>query len=213
MRLTILYDNESARKDLVPDWGFSALVETDGGDRILFDTGGRGNILMGNMTRLGVEPDSIAHVFISHAHFDHTGGLSAFLERNSDVIVYAPPSFRGVRGVRELRYLDEPETLMPGVFSTGELAGIEQALVVETSKGLVVVVGCSHPNMAEILGAASRFGSLYGIVGGFHGFSEVELFNGLGLICPAHCTQHKAEILERHGPRCITAGAGTVIEL
>ena len=85
MKITIIYDNTAYKKSFQADWGFSCLVEVDNTPKILFDTGADGSILLSNMKKLNINPDSIEEVFISHVHFDHTGGLSAFLNVNSDV--------------------------------------------------------------------------------------------------------------------------------
>ncbi len=81
MRITVLYDNTVYKEGLRADWGFSCLVEIppQGGRKFLFDTGANGSILLSNMEKLNIDPRSIDEVFISHAHFDHVGGLSAFL--------------------------------------------------------------------------------------------------------------------------------------
>ena len=109
--------------------------------------------------------------------------------------------------------VSEPLKITESVFSTGELDDIEQSMAVETDKGIVLIVGCSHPKMAHILKAASQFGKVYAIVGGMHGFSEFELFKDLDLICPAHCTAHKAQIKSRYPDKYVGAGAGKVIEI
>ncbi|MCK5784838.1 MAG: MBL fold metallo-hydrolase, partial [Desulfobacterales bacterium] len=93
MQITILYDNTVWDKNLVSDWGFSCLVESNN-QKILFDTGAKAEILVGNMKKLGLDPLEIDSVFISHDHWDHTGGLSAILETNP-VRVYVPESFAG----------------------------------------------------------------------------------------------------------------------
>ena len=72
MKITIIYDNTVFRKNLRADWGFAVLVETYG-KKILFDTGASGSILLANMEKLGIAPDGIRDVFISHPHFDHIG--------------------------------------------------------------------------------------------------------------------------------------------
>jgi len=93
------------------------------------------------------------------------------------------------------------------------LQGIEQAMSVETGKGLVLFVGCSHPRMELILHAAKQFGELYGIIGGLHGFNQYELFAGLKLICPTHCTQHKAELKKKYPDQYLEGGVGRVINI
>jgi 7,8-dihydropterin-6-yl-methyl-4-(beta-D-ribofuranosyl)aminobenzene 5'-phosphate synthase len=212
MKITIIYDNTFYSRGLQADWGFASLVETPERN-ILFDTGTKGIILLQNMKKLGIEPSQIDDVFISHNHFDHTGGLSSFLHENNDVNIYLPPSLRGVREGNEIFHVDKPMKMYENIYSTGELDGIEQSMVVSTPKGMVLVVGCSHPNMEHILNAAREFGELYGIIGGLHGFKEYVLFENLELICPTHCTKHIEEIKHLYPEKYIKGGAGRVIEI
>jgi 7,8-dihydropterin-6-yl-methyl-4-(beta-D-ribofuranosyl)aminobenzene 5'-phosphate synthase len=212
MKITILYDNIVFLSGLKPDWGFSCLVETHNRN-ILFDTGSNGSILLENMKKLDIDPLSIDEVFISHAHFDHVGGLSAFLNENNNVKIYVPISLRGIRNAKEIIYVDEPMTLHENIFSTGELDHIEQSMAVKTDKGLVLIAGCSHPKMKNILKAASQFGKVHAIIGGLHGFNEFELFKDLGVICPTHCTQYIAEIKSLYPEKYIEGGAGKIIEI
>ena len=212
MKITIIYDNEVHRQGLQSDWGFSCLVEADNIPTILFDTGAKGTLLLSNMQKLDIDPASIDEVFISHAHFDHTGGLSAVLDVKSDVPIYVPYSISGIRGATEVIRVSEPLEIHENVFSTGELEFIEQSMAVKTDRGIVLVAGCSHPRMSSIFEAASQFGSICGIVGGLHGFQEFELFKGLELICPTHCTYYKEEIKALYAEKCIAGGAGRVIE-
>jgi 7,8-dihydropterin-6-yl-methyl-4-(beta-D-ribofuranosyl)aminobenzene 5'-phosphate synthase len=212
MKITIIYDNAAFKKELQADWGFSALVETDNNLKILFDTGGNGKILLLNMEKLGIKPDLIDEVFISHAHFDHTGGLSEFLNVNNGVKIYIPPSFRGLKG-REVVEVSKPTKIHENIFSTGELEEVEQAMGIMTEKGSILIVGCSHPKMSHILDTASQFGKVHGIIGGMHGFSEFELFKDLEIICPTHCTQHKAELKKLYPQKYIEGGAGRIIEI
>ncbi len=212
MKVTIIYDNTSFDKKLKSDWGFSALIEIENTPKILFDTGGSGKVLLSNMKKLNIDPKNIEEIFISHAHFDHTGGLSAFLSENENVKIWCPPSFRGVKNAKEVVKINKPLKLHKGVYSTGELENIEQSLCVETNKGIVVIAGCSHPNMSNILKTASQFGNLYGIIGGLHG-TKPESLKNLNLICATHCTQHKKEIKKLYPKEYIEGGAGRVIEI
>jgi len=212
MTITILYDNESKIEGLDADWGFSCLIEAYG-RRILFDTGGNGSILLRNMDALNIDPLSIDEVFISHIHFDHTGGLSAVLDINHSVTLYAPSTLRGVFHVKEIIYEDEPAQLDENFCTTGLLDNMEQSLAIQTEKGLVVIVGCSHPGVGNILQAATRFGKPYMLIGGLHGFDEFELIKELQLVCPTHCTQHIAEIQSIYPDKYIQGGVGRVIEI
>jgi len=212
MKITIIYDNELYKKDLTPDWGFSCLVEVENCPKILFDTGANGSILLGNMKKLGLDPKSIEEVFISHAHFDHVGGLSDFLRVNNQVKIYVPVSFAlDPSMAKEVITVTEPLQIHGNIYSTGELQGIEQSLVVKTKKGLVVIAGCSHPGVREILHAASEIGEVRTLIGGLHGFNEFNLIDNLDNICPTHCTQFIREIKDLYPDKTIEGGAGRVI--
>ena len=213
IKITIIYDNKAYRKDIEADWGFSCLIEVEDTPIILFDTGEKGGILLRNMEKLSIDPGSIDEVFISHAHFDHTGGFSHFLKVNKDVRVYVPASFCKPLGAKEVINVKESLQIHQNVFSTGELSRIEQSLVIRTDKGLVVVAGCSHPGVVPILGTASQFGEVYALIGGLHGFSEFDKVKDLELICPTHCTQYKSEIKFLYPEKFIEGGAGRIIEI
>jgi 7,8-dihydropterin-6-yl-methyl-4-(beta-D-ribofuranosyl)aminobenzene 5'-phosphate synthase len=88
-RITILYDAFSDSKDIVRDWGFSALVEHEG-KRILFDTGNNASIFEHNVKALGIDLTKLDFVVISHRHADHSTGLKYVLRVNPSVTVYAP---------------------------------------------------------------------------------------------------------------------------
>jgi len=135
MKVTIIYDNTASRIDLQADWGFSALVEVKE-RKILFDTGANGRILLSNMQKLKLDPKEIEDVFISHLHWDHTGGLSSFLQLNNKVRLWIPSYFSEAKNAREVIEVRKPTKLHEGIYSTGELDGIEQSLCVETKKVL-----------------------------------------------------------------------------
>ncbi|MBN2080118.1 MAG: MBL fold metallo-hydrolase [Spirochaetes bacterium] len=211
MKTTIVYDNTAFRPDLQADWGFSSLVEVHG-RRILFDTGARGEILLANMNALMIDPGSIDDIFISHGDFDHCGGLPVLLERTTNVTVWLPRSYPHAPGATKCVVVDGPRKLYDGLYSTGELANIEQSLCVETRKGIVIIAGCSHPPMERIIETASAFGPLHGIIGGLHGNSP-ESLTVYTMICATHCTLYKEEIRILYPEKHIEGGAGKVIEI
>jgi len=230
LRLTIVYDNNDYDRRLETKWGFSCLAE--GLEKtILFDTGGDSATLLRNMRELNIDPAEIDAVVLSHIHGDHVGGLSGFLEENSDVIVYLPHSFPEsfrdrVRTLgAEVDQVSEPSQLFAGVYTTGELGnGIkEQSLVVTTSKGLVIVTGCAHPGVVNIVRKARDIvaeDAVYLVIGGFHLVgtstsqieSVIEEFRQLGVrkVAPCHCSGDETRRLFRqeYGEDYIESGVG-----
>ena len=213
MTVTIIYDNEVRERGLKADWGFSCLVESEDIPPLLFDTGASGPILFHNMKRLGLNPEQVRIVVISHAHLDHAGGLPSFLEANRDASIYVPASFAKVIPGRRVTLVRDSLQICEKVFTTGEIRGIEQSLAIDTGSGILVVTGCSHPGVGEIINAASKYGRVDGIVGGLHGFRDFKRLNGLSLVCPCHCTQYKSEIKELFPRQCVGCGVGLVLNL
>ena len=164
------------------------------------------------MEKLEINPKEIEDVFVSHPHWDHVGGLSSFLRVNDQVKLWIPSYLPEAGNAREVVEVKKPTKLYEGIYSTGELEGIEQSLCVETERGIVIVVGCSHPRMEHILHVASRFGRVYGIIGGLHA-TEPKSLRNLDLICPAHCTQYKSEIRSLYPEKYIEGGVGKIIEI
>ena len=78
--------------DYLGEWGFAALIESDG-NQILFDTGFRKNTVLENADSLGIDLSKVEHVFLSHNHTDHTGGLQTLrkklMKKNSNALKYA----------------------------------------------------------------------------------------------------------------------------
>jgi len=212
MLIKIVYDNTSIRNDMQTDWGFAAVIEFEK-KKILFDAGADGIILLNNIRKMGIDPMSIDTVFISHHHFDHTGGLAAFLAINNKVTVYVPESLRGVRNAAKVIHVSKPVTIGDRLHSTGELKGIEQSLIIESENGIVIVTGCSHPGLGNIINTVKPYGKIDAVVGGFHCFKEFEILKNIRKICPTHCTQAISELKEIYSDKYISGGAGKVVEL
>ena len=78
MKLTVVMDNMvpfGASKPFVGEHGYSLLIET-AGKRVLLDAG-QSEAVVRNLSLLGVHPDELDAIVISHGHFDHAGGLAA----------------------------------------------------------------------------------------------------------------------------------------
>ncbi|MEA1905594.1 MAG: MBL fold metallo-hydrolase [Euryarchaeota archaeon] len=220
MKVTTVYDNEvypdadASATGLKGEWGFSCLIEVSG-ERILFDTGGDGSILLHNMGRLGIDPEDLGKVVLSHEHWDHAGGIPDLLDLNRDAEIYLLASFSELfkskirNPVIEVNVSAEICDL---VCTTGELGSDirEQSLVLETKNGVVVVTGCAHPGIGAIMGRASEFGEICGIMGGFHGFCDYPVLNGMKFLSPCHCTQHLQEIASRFPGAYQRNGVGRV---
>jgi len=233
LTITIVYDNNGYDERLKSAWGFSVLVEYRN-HLLLFDTGGEGPTLMSNMRILEIDPTQIESVVLSHAHGDHTGGLSALLEAGASPVVYLLPSFpdsfkRQVEQFTSIVEVSPGQSITEGLFTTGEMARStpEQALVIRTEQGLVIVTGCAHPGIVAIVEQAQEMFAepIHLVLGGFHlgskSIAEIDAilrdFRRLGVeqVAPCHCTGERAISMfaAEYGEDFISAGVGRVIRL
>ena len=234
LKFTILYDNYLHEPGTKPDWGFACLIE--GTEKvILFDTGTQPDILLHNVDHLGVDLKKVEQIVISHDHYDHIGGLPKVLDRNHDVSVYMPVSFayeivRSVEGKKaKVVSVDEPIEICSNVYSTGEM-GIqikEQSLIINTKKGLIIVTGCSHQGIVNILKRAKKLFDrpIYLVFGGFHlgGTPDTSMeaiirdFKKLGVEkCGAtHCTGDRPIELFKNafGDNYVPMGTGRILKI
>ena len=233
LTITIIYDNTAYDTSLQADWGFAALIQY-GGHTVLFDTGASGQMLTSNMDKLGIDPTRIEAIVLSHAHEDHINGLQALLGKGITPKVYVLPSFdssfkNSVRARTNLVEVNGPLEILPGLHSTGELGTsiVEQALVVETGQGIVVITGCAHPGIVSIVRQAKKMakGDVALVVGGLH-LLEVSLSQvkqvvadlralGVRQISPTHCTGEAAiaTFADEYGEGYVQGGAGRVVKV
>ena len=229
MALTVVFDNYHFDPCLRTGWGFAAWLEY-GNQTVLFDTGGDGSLLLGNMAALGLDPQTLDIVVLSHNHGDHTGGLAAVLATNPWVTVYVPQAFpasfkRRARATgATIVEVGAPVKIRPGLWSTGQMGAglVEQALVARTEGGLVVVTGCAHPGVDKMVARAEEVGrdGIALVVGGFHlgGASHTRIQNiisefqrlSVQKVAPCHCTGDTAREVFRqaYGEYFFASGVG-----
>jgi 7,8-dihydropterin-6-yl-methyl-4-(beta-D-ribofuranosyl)aminobenzene 5'-phosphate synthase len=174
--VTILFDNFWTDDRLNIGWGFAALLETPE-HTILFDTGADGDALLENMRLLGKDPTAVEAIVISHAHHDHTGGLAALFDLGARPPVYLLGAFpAGLRDevANSASVIESAagQEIVPGIRTTGQVGSEipEQALILDTAKGIVVITGCAHPGIVQMVERARGLSSkpLHLVMGGFH---------------------------------------------
>ena len=233
MTIYVIFDNTSSKPGLESAWGFSALVVFED-NQVLFDTGGSGSILLSNMKQMELDPRKIDSVVLSHSHQDHTGGLPGLLTAGADPAVYLLPSFSSgykqqLSSQVEVIEVSPRLPIAPRIYTSGEISGSppEQALVLDTTRGLIVITGCAHPGVEGMVRQAKQDfkGEIYLVLGGFHlgGASPsrvkqlIREFRRMGVInvAPCHCTgaQAMAQFRQAYGGNYLEVGAGTVITL
>jgi len=275
-RITILCENLVGRLVGSGEHGFSAFIETDQGN-YLFDTGS-GNSIVANSLILNKDLKSIRKIFLSHGHYDHTGGLPEVLKLKGNVDVHAHPHVFSDRiavlkenGKETKRFVGIPykkgylESLganfisnsdfvevEKGVFLTGEVPKKtsfekpdprlfseingktepdlfldDQSLTMQSEKGLILILGCAHSGMINIIHhVINKTGKqkFYAILGGTHldfltpeqleesikSLKEVKI-DKIGV---SHCTGMRAafRLHQEFGDRFFYGCVGSVLE-
>ena len=276
-RITILCENTIGARIGSGEHGFSAFIETREGS-FLFDTGS-GRFIVENAFAFGKDLRNIKRIFLSHAHYDHTGGLPEVLKIKGEIDVHAHPNLfldrialpKEKSGERTLymgipykrTYLEllgakfkldrEFLEVEDGMFITGEVSRRtsfenldpryqiklgedysidafedDQSLILDTPKGLIIIFGCAHAGMINIIHhAMKKTGKeqISGLIGGTHlGFFEPDRLEAsisalknlsIGFIGVSHCTGFGASVRlsQEFGDRFRTGYVGAVFEI
>lgn len=265
LKITTLSENtNTGHEDLTAEFGFSALIEL-GDNKVIFDTAKQGDFIE-HAKKLGADIESSNIIVLSHAHYDHCGGVMKYLETYGATgkTVHVKDCF--FEGASDKYYDDvagkkfdftdgNPGYFPIGIkftqaeleatgakinFMTGDSAELvpgitlygnfkrepldpnqlikqsngdyvlddfdeEVAIGIETSKGLIVVSGCSHNGIENIVKAIKeRSGKqVYAVIGGFHLLdatekqiqNSIETFSGLGVkhMGVSHCIGETAK--------------------
>ena len=205
LKVYIVFDNK-AKEGFKKGWGLSLYIETDE-KNILFDTGCSGEDLIFNLDKFNIDFAAFSDVVISHAHWDHTGGIFSLLNRGGAYNFFVGESFskkfsfeieerrgRVIRG-NEWRKISENFYITPELKENFP----EQALAYNAKDFSFLFLGCSHPKVEEFAKLTfKKFNNPLYIMGGFHFYplsnEEIEFrLNELKKtpilkIYPLHCT-------------------------
>lgn len=215
MQIKIIAVGSTKGEMFLRRWGISYLIGSD----LLFDTFGDPYVFLRNAKSLNIELSKIKHIVISHDHWDHISGLWYVINRYKDINVYICPNFdikikeriksSGVNVIEARSFL----RIKDEIYSTGEMEGsfrniniAEQALVVNSENGLIVITGCAHPGILTILKEVKKNfpdKKILCALGGFHLLDKrredikliVSEFKKMGIekVGPTHCSGKEAE--------------------
>lgn len=212
MKIFTLMENTAVSPEFVSSHGLSFYIETKK-HRILFDMGPDGGFLE-NAGKLGVDISKVDMAILSHGHYDHGGGIEAFLEVNKKAFIHMQKKAVGEFFAHDAdgtqRYIGISEHIKhhPRIIThTGDyklaaelqvFAGVtgrecyspandrlymsmngrqiqdlfmhEQNLLIKEGNTMVLIAGCAHNGIVNILNKAKNFaptGVDY-VIGGMH---------------------------------------------
>lgn len=223
LKITTLVEDTCPKRPFYGEHGLSLLVETDK-YKILFDTGFSGEVLIHNLTKLEIDLKQINAFVLSHNHNDHGGGINRIVDTIKDKPMYCASNFHEgeiiesseiAQKISNINYATTQKEIFPGIWIPKERESTTNAkkptkeinLVINLeNKGLVIIVGCSHHGLKNIINdALNLFDSkipLYGLIGGLHLkdnspeeinqiLDDLQKYN-FQVITPNHCTGFKA---------------------
>jgi len=186
LQLTAVVDAK-AKSDFAFEAGISYWLKTDSSN-LLFDIAfaDESPVFKNNLKRLHLDQKNITDLVISHLHPDHIGGVNASRKNllnipqiinNDQFSVYLPAAADVKNANKNIIY--SPQLITKEIATTGPLRANlffsgpteEQSLVVKIkNKGLVIIVGCGHPNLEKTLKMAKKIGEdkIYAVIGGLH---------------------------------------------
>ena len=103
MKLSVLMENTAAQETICAEHGLSLYLETEK-HRILFDMGQTAAFSC-NAETMGVDLQGVDLAVLSHGHYDHGGGMAAFLRSNDHAPVYVHRLAFGHHGHGEEKYI------------------------------------------------------------------------------------------------------------
>ena len=262
LRAKIIVNNWTFKGGYLAEHGLSILIEKDE-KRILFDCG-QTNAIVKNIEKMGVDFDFDA-IVLSHAHYDHIGGLKFLIDKTDCNIwvhngffekkfakregeyKFIGESFEGFEMARFKIVNEDVYEVFDGIYLVNAISGKEseefyilkdgkyqkdtfieeQSLVVKEDDKLILIVGCSHNGIENIIGKVEKYfsKSIFAVIGGFHlknfqqdDFKELcEFFKNKRIykLVPLHCSGTEALIHfgNKMANKLKVCGVGDVIEI
>jgi 7,8-dihydropterin-6-yl-methyl-4-(beta-D-ribofuranosyl)aminobenzene 5'-phosphate synthase len=152
MKITVLTENTTQLPDFRTEHGLSLFIET-GGHRILFDTG-QSDLFLENADKLGIDLRTADIAVISHGHYDHGGGLSAFMQINDHAPVYLSRYAFEEHLNRGGKYIG----LDPALADSPRITMLSGSLRIADGVELFSGIGCSPVRPIETDGLSMRHG-------------------------------------------------------
>ncbi len=222
IKISVLNDNEP-EKGLKNDWGWSAYIESEKW-AILFDADTKPEIIEHNAIKMNLSLKKLNFAFLSHYHQDHYGGFEYIGKINNGLKVYTPEESDILRNFGlEPVYIDHSKKIGEDIFSTGPLtkgAIKEHAMIINVDNyGSIIIVGCSHPGIANIVAKSLELSAtVHMVIGGFHSPPQSqldEIATKVRYICPAHCSGNDAKkyIKSQYPEKFCAVKTGSIIEL
>lgn len=231
IKITVLVENNSRIDNyLLAEPALSVLLEVEN-KNILFDTG-YSDVFLKNAEKLNVDLSKVSDVVISHGHNDHTRGLSFWNLKNKNINLIAHPNiFDEKIGEDKIHYgcpvskeqLEEnfnviltgkPYFLTENICFLGQIKNNnscdidDSALVYKTADGLIIITGCSHSGIINIINYAKKvigINKIFAIFGGFHLVNktddEIEAIadflqnENIKYLYPCHCCNLNSKII------------------
>ena len=163
---TFVYgDREVTVAGLKRAWGFTALIKYDG-KTVLFNTGGKEEILQHNFQVLGIDPKDLDAVVISHEHWEMYKAIGFIIKKNNKIPVYTTDAViqllieENPAWKANLYSVSRAVQFTPNIYfqnlrsdpKHGGPFGIDEVhIVLKTNQGLVIFQGCGHPGILYIV--------------------------------------------------------------
>lgn len=132
MELTVLCENTAINNDFQAEHGLSLYIETEK-HNILFDFG-QSDLFAANAEKSEIDLSSVDIAFLSHGHYDHSGGLKKFMEINNKAEIYINENAFGYHYNGTEKYIGINRSLKGNkrFTLTGDLFEIDKELSLQT---------------------------------------------------------------------------------